>query len=135
MTILNGHFAILLMVETADDPGQLRSALEQHTTPLGLTVSVTPVEPGATTPYPTHLLSVYGADRPGIVAAVAGALGDLGVNITDLETKTIGDEDVVYAMVAELVADDEATLETELARVCDELDVDHTLRTIDAETY
>ena len=135
MTILGGHFAIVLIVATDDDPDALRAALEQGTGPLELVISVSRAE-GERRPHePTHLLSVYGADRPGIVAGVTAALADLGANITDLETQVIGRDEPVYAMVIEVVADDEAALEDRLTSVCEELGVDHTLRTIEAETY
>lgn len=139
MTILGGHFAIVLLVESDDEAGELRAALEEATATLGLSVSVTAVAGDRTAVEPTHLLSVYGADRPGIVAGVTAALAELGANITDLETTVIGGDDTegepVYAMVMELVAADEQALATALAAACGSLGVDHTLRTIDAETY
>src|SRR2546425_7013519 len=56
-----------------------------------------------TTQTPNVMLSVYGADRPGIVAAVARAVADHGGNITDLNTRVIGSPDrPVYAMVLEI---------------------------------
>ncbi|HSK23239.1 MAG TPA: ACT domain-containing protein [Egicoccus sp.] len=135
MTILGGHFAIVLIVATDDEPDALRGALEEATGPLGLAISVSRAE-GERRPHePTHLLSVYGADRPGIVAGVTAALADLGANITDLETQVIGSDEPVYAMVIEVVADDEPALDARLTAVCEELGVDHTLRTIEAETY
>jgi len=139
MTILGGHFAIVLLVRTDDRAPELQAALEEATAALALSVSVTEVEGDRAAIEPTHLLSVYGADRPGIVAGVTAALAELGANITDLETTVIGADDVasepVYAMVIELVAADEAALAAALAAACGELGVDHTLRTIDTETY
>jgi glycine cleavage system transcriptional repressor len=136
MTILGGHFAIVLLVATDDEPDQLRTALTEATVGFGLTVSVTRADAARQLPNPTHLLSVYGADRPGIVAGVTAALAERGVHITDMETQVIGGEDEpVYAMVAELEADDDDALAGALDRVCDELGVDHTLRAIEAETY
>ena len=136
MTILGGHFAIVLLVETDDTPEILQDALATATAELGLEVSVTPVSGERSTAEATHLLSVYGTDKPGIVAGVTDAIARVGANITDLETQVIGEDDTpVYAMVIELVADDSAALETELGAACERLGVDHTLRTIDAETY
>jgi glycine cleavage system transcriptional repressor len=44
-------------------------------------------------------VSVYGADRPGIVNSVASVLAAEGVNIVDLTTRIIGEADrPVYAM-------------------------------------
>jgi glycine cleavage system transcriptional repressor len=136
MTILGGHFAIVLLVATDDDPAALREALAAATAELGLTISVSRAEGGRAQADPTHLLSVYGADHPGIVAGVTAVLAELGANVTDLETQVIGAEDEpVYAMVIEVVADDEAVLAARLAEVCRELGVDHNLRAIDVETY
>ncbi len=136
MTILGGHFAIVLLVATEDDPEELRDALTAATGDLGLTISVSRAEGTRDQTDPTHLLSVYGADRPGIVAGVTAVLAELDTNITDLETQVIGAHDEpVYAMVIELIADDEATLAARIAEVCRELGVDHRLRTIEAETY
>lgn len=136
MTILGGHFAIVLLVATDDDPHELRAALTEATAALGLTISVSRADRRDEGAAPTHLLSVYGADRPGIVAAVTSALAELGANVTDLETQVIGAEDEpVYAMVIEVVADDEPALAEGLSRVCAQLGVDHTLRAIDMETY
>jgi glycine cleavage system transcriptional repressor len=136
MTILGGHFAIVLLVATEDDPAALREALDAATEDLGLTISVSRAEAARNQADPTHLLSVYGADRPGIVAGVTAVLAELDANITDLETQVIGaDTEPVYAMVIEVVADDEAALTARLAEVCASLGVDHSLRTIEAETY
>lgn len=136
MTILGGHFAIVLLVASDDEPEQLRAALQEATTELGLTFSVSRADGQRGPVEPTHLLSVYGADRPGILAGVTRALADLGVNVTDLETRVLGaDTEPVYAMVVEIVADDPDRLASTLDAVCEQLDVDHTLRAIDTTTY
>jgi glycine cleavage system transcriptional repressor len=136
MTILGGHFAIVLLVRTDDDPVALQGALADATADLGLTVTVSRTEPGVGHAPATHLLSVYGADRPGIVAGVTGALAACGANVTDLETQVIGaEDDAIYAMLIELSASDADAVASAVAAACEELAVDHTLRTIDAETY
>jgi glycine cleavage system transcriptional repressor len=135
MTILGGHFAIVLLVAATGSADELRDALRTATADLGLTISVSAAGAERRPAEPTHLLSVYGADKPGIVAAVTAELADQGANITDLETQVIGEDEPVYAMVIELVATEADDLEGGLRRVCDELGVDHTLRAIEAETY
>lgn len=139
MTILGGHFAIVLLVRADDGPEQLQAALDEATREQGLTVHVTPAGEGRASPNPTHLLSVYGPDRTGILAGVTAALADAGANITDLETRLLGadGDEPVYAMVIELVApaEDHGALAAAVTAVCDDLGVDHTLRTIDTETY
>ena len=139
MTILGGHFAIVLLVEAEDDPEQLQEALDAATRTQGLTVHVTRAGRGQASPDPTHLLSVYGPDRTGILAGVTAALAEARANVTDLETRLLGadGDDQVYAMVIELVAppDGQEALASAIERVCADLGVDHTLRTIDTETY
>ncbi len=51
-----------------------------------------------------YFLGVHGADHPGIVAAVAGLLADLGINIVDLSTHVIPGQVPVYVMTMEIVA-------------------------------
>ena len=136
MTILGGHFAIVLLVATQDDPDDLHDALASATGALGLTISVSRAEATRTPAEPTHLLSVYGADRPGIVAGVTGALADAGANVIDLETQVIGaDEEPVYAMLLELATDAPEAVASAVAEACATLGVDHTLRAVDTETY
>lgn len=139
MTILGGHFAIVMLVEVDHDASTLQDSLVEATRHRGLTVHVTPAAGGQTSADPTHLLSVYGPDRTGILAGVTTALADVEANITDLETRLLGadGDDPVYAMVIELVAPagGHERVAAAVADACDGLGVDHTLRTIDAETY
>ena len=104
MTILGGRFAMVLVVTGPDELAPLEVALVAATEPLGVRCTVAPAPASAAVadgePY---VLSVYGADRPGIVARIARLLADAGVNITDLSTRVIGDQDrPVYAMVLDI---------------------------------
>ena len=80
------------------------------------------------------MISVYGADKPGIVYRVAGVLGEKKVNITDLNTKLVGSEErPVYVMVIEATLPEnveEEDINSWLAPIRDELQVDITVRTI-----
>ena len=102
MTILGGHFAILLLVDTDAAPARLEAALAEATADLGLVVAVRPVGEGAASTPPTHVLSVYGADQPGIVHGVTQVLADRSVNVTDLTTRVLEGDEPVYAMVLEV---------------------------------
>jgi glycine cleavage system transcriptional repressor len=85
MAILRGHFAMTLIVE-----GVEREALQGDLATLGLeAVTVAEVPEAASHPRsePTAVVSVHGADHPGIVAAVTRVLADAGVNVTDLQTR------------------------------------------------
>ena len=81
-------------------------------------------------------ISVHGADRPGIVHAVAGALADAGGNVVDLSTQLVGDSDhPVYVLTLRAVApagsaDDVADA---VMRTAGELGVHCTVRRDDAD--
>lgn len=103
MTVLGGQFAVVLLVETATAPATLESALGTATSDLGLVVSVRPVGAGAPRRVaPTDVVSVYGADRPGIVHAVAAGLADRGCNVTDLVTRVLPGDAPVYVLQLEV---------------------------------
>ena len=105
MTILRGRFAMMLVVAGPDDTTALSQELSAATDRLGVAWSLAPAPaPADVAPGQPFVLSVYGADRPGIVAHVARHLADRRVNITDLSTRLIGEDDrPVYAMVLDIV--------------------------------
>jgi glycine cleavage system transcriptional repressor len=139
MTILRGCFAMMLLVETDAAADELRAEIVAAVEDLDLEVSVAPAGQAHEAARPTHVLSVYGSDRPGIIAGVARCLADLDVNITDLSTRMLPpDDQPVYAMVLEVAVPgglDDVRLEAALRDVGEELGVDHTLRPLDTETY
>lgn len=102
MTVLGGHFAIMLLVRTEVDPVALEAALSEATRDLGLIVTVREIGPGHRTDPPTHMLTVYGIDRPGLVHAVTKVLAEAEVNVTDLTTRVLEGERPVYAMMLEV---------------------------------
>lgn len=137
MALLGGHFATMLIVAVPDDTdlGNLERALAQATQDMDLVLSVRPVAeapPGHLEGRP-YLLTVYGADRPGIVADVTGALAARGVNITDLATHVT--EDHVYVMLIELTLPpgaDDASVEADLKAAASGVDI--SFHPIEAET-
>jgi glycine cleavage system transcriptional repressor len=136
MTILGGHFAIMLLVSVDADAATLEADLVEATGDLGLVVAVRPVGPGAHSGPATHVLSVYGTDRPGIVHSVSSALAEAGVNVTDLTTRVIDGERAVYAMMLEIslpegLAPDEVT--SSLLR--DVSDVEASIHALEVETF
>lgn len=140
MTQLRGEFAILLIVRLG--PGRMAS-LEEHIGPaadaLGLAHTLRPLGAVEVTRPPASdrtlcLITVFGADHPGIVAPVARFLADRQVNVTDLSTEVVGSVDKpVYAMVIEAespVALEE--LEQGLAAVARKLTCDISVKEIEA---
>jgi glycine cleavage system transcriptional repressor len=134
MTLLRGNFSVMLILAspegtTADSlTTSLRPACER----MGLTYSVLDVEDTAETPNPSHVLTVYGADKPGILFQIADVLADEGVNITDLNSRLVGADEPVYALMLELaVPGDAQALEDRLAETAASIGVDLTLNARD----
>jgi glycine cleavage system transcriptional repressor len=129
MAILRGHFAMTLIVEGAE-----RDALARDLRALSVleTVEVTEVAEAAANPRsePTHVVSVHGADHPGIVAAITRALADAGANVTDLQTRLLRD---LYVMVIDVAVPEASGVEDRLQEVAREQDVRITLRPVDPD--
>ena len=134
MTLLRGHFAWMLIADVAVPAEELAGRLA-HLAEDGLTVSVLPV--GQDEPYggdSGYLLSVHGADRPGIVARVTSTLAAHGGNITDLSTR-LGAAGM-YVVVAEVTLPpdvDVVALGAQLAEVGHDLGVGVSLRPADPD--
>ena len=107
MSILRGHFAVMLIVRVPTEVSlvELRDRLGEVREELGLeAIALSPVdELAGTAPRPSHILTVYGADHPGIVHAVSSALAKRGVSITGLETRLSARRDSpIYVMQMEI---------------------------------
>ena len=92
MTRLGGEFAIMLAfaapsglsaqaLRHAVEPLERRLRLAVHLKSLSAAEALAPRAAGR-----RYLISVYGADRPGIVFRISDALARKGINITDLHT-------------------------------------------------
>jgi glycine cleavage system transcriptional repressor len=132
MTLLRGNFAIMLVLASPEGTtaASLTDALRPACEAMGLVYSVQDVEDTAHESFATHVLTVYGADRPGILAKVTELLAARQVNITDLNSRLVGAEQPVYALLLELAVPDGTAedLERGLSDVTDEIGVDFTLR-------
>jgi glycine cleavage system transcriptional repressor len=140
MSILRGHFAVMLLVQVPESVGQgdLGQRLDAVRDELGLeaiTVNAVDDLPRAAG-RPTHAITVYGADHPGIVHAVSAALAEREVNITGLETRLTGPpESPLYVMIIEAVIEEasEAPVTDALRAVADEAKVEVSVRRIEAD--
>jgi glycine cleavage system transcriptional repressor len=107
-SILRGHFALWLIVATHD--GIDRAKIEAALKPLrggGLALDVWEVRGPLQSVEATHVLTVYGPDRTGIVYAVSRVLADLGVNISDMVCRLHEGTPPVYVVTTEVtLADD-----------------------------
>ncbi len=131
MTRLRGHFTMTLICTASAPTEKIESALD------GLDdLIVTVREVGRDGPMPaaegSFLLRVHGADRLGIVAAVTRAVAQAGGNITDLSTRLSGS---LYVLLAEvdLPADAVEGVNSRLAELAEQLQVEVSLRSIEAE--
>lgn len=107
MSILRGHFTLVLILAAGDDVDThtLRDDLGRTAASLGLDAwSLSEIADAVAPAEPSCIVTVYGVDHPGIVHAVARALAERAVNITDLQTRLVAEPgtDEIYAMTLEL---------------------------------
>jgi glycine cleavage system transcriptional repressor len=117
-SILGGQFSMILLISNPEISSKEEfiaafAPLEES----NLSVFVRTLKPGGEKRLDLEgelcMISVYGADKPGIVYQVARELGDRQINITDLNTKLIGDEQrPVYVMMIEAVLPEGIEIET-----------------------
>lgn len=140
MTVLRGRFVMVLVVAVPDVVGVegVERALAGPALELGLAVHVDALTAAAEEAVAGDELSVtvYGADRPGIVHRVAATLAGRGANIVEVSTRVLGGGEPVYAMLldvrlAEGVGVD--ALDADLAALSAELGVTCHARLVDAD--
>ena len=111
MLRLGASFTIMMMVSDGAGMAKLEVAVRPVARELGLRFHIDPIAGGLHRhQVPNIQVRVHGADRPGIVAQVTGALARTGFNILELESDVAGAEDKpVYIMNIQGYCD--ATLE------------------------
>ena len=126
MTRLAGRFAMLLVVSAADGSvNDVVASLKPTLDLFGVAFQVDEVD--SETPEVVTgqkwTVTVYGSDRPGIVAAVTNVLAKLDVNIDDLSTRA---SDSTYTMLIDATvpeAVEAAEFKARLAEVGESLNV------------
>ena len=143
MSILRGHFAMTLVVTAPADLvfDALARDVAAAGDELGLeAIGLRPVEDAASgaPSAPGWVVSVYGADHPGILAAVTGALAELGANVCDLRPRVLGEEtgapmyvQIMEVALPESVGDDD--LRTTLEAVGAEQGVEVSVGLLDTD--
>jgi len=140
MTILRGNFAILLVVRAPDTLTlpRLRQKLRPVSEDMGLIVHADRCSPEKPAPRTEgagrYVVSVYGADRAGIVYKVTRRLSRDKINITDLATRVVGDKPPLYIMLMEVevpVKADLARLEKDLLAEAKRLSCDVSLKPVE----
>jgi glycine cleavage system transcriptional repressor len=110
MTILHGQFAMILILSLPKDvnPKNLYSKLKKSAKSLEMSFSYSELaslsqkKQNFVNPY---IISVYGADKPGIVYNVSSFLADYKINITDVQTalsKSKGKKTYIMIIEAEI---------------------------------
>jgi len=144
MTRLGGEFAIMLIfsapvkvtetgLRRAYAPLTRRLSLAVHVKPLTASETKTPRRRGR-----SIIVSVYGADRPGIVYRMSEALARAGVNITDVETHRSRNRSARSLYLLMLVGEvpskvRQATLERRLKQLAKRLHVQVSVRPGEAD--
>jgi len=135
MTLLRGHFAMVLLVHTVAGAAAVEAALHPLTAGGALVINARVLDDKASSEVrgPSYLLRVHGADRPGIVATITAVVAEHRANIVDLGTRLV---EGLYVLTAELELPREASvsgLEAELKGAADELGVEIHLSPIDED--
>ncbi|HXC62674.1 MAG TPA: ACT domain-containing protein [Nitrospiria bacterium] len=143
MTLLRGEFAMMLIVRLPEKPGlaEIKFQLKKVQTALGLSLLLKPLStreaqrdqrPAGR----SFILSVYGADKPGIVYRVTRLIASYRINITDMNTRVIGlREAPIYVIVLEMEIPKKVkvqTLQTELNKLKKAVHVDITLHPVES---
>lgn len=106
MTLLSGQFAMILLIACHEnaDLVKIKTKLKTVLKQIGLSCSVNEIVAGGKKikTFGNYVVSVYGADKPGIVYSISKYLSDNGINITDVQTSVAGARDKVYIMLLEV---------------------------------
>jgi glycine cleavage system transcriptional repressor len=118
------------------DLDSVRARLDLEALTLSELAEVDPASQQA----PSHIVTVYGADHPGIVHAATAALAEREIDITNLTTKLAGEGqgegEPLYALMMEVALPergDPGELAAALERVGREQGVDVSLRRLEQD--
>jgi glycine cleavage system transcriptional repressor len=142
-TILRGHFTMILVVAVPDDADAdaLRTDLDSVGDRLeleALTLSeLAELDPDSEAA-PSHIVTLYGSDHPGIVHAATAALAERDVDVTDMTTKLAGEGqgEPLYALMMEVALPEGADpdeLGGALERMAGEQGVEVSLRPLEQD--
>lgn len=106
MMRLGGNFTIMLMVRSSASIEELSKIIAPVAAEMSLTAHFQPIVASLHQhEAPDSHISVYGADRPGIVSKTNTCLLEAGFNIMDLESDVAGtEEEPIYIMHIEGVS-------------------------------
>ncbi len=102
-TLLYGMFSMILIVNTDKDYSTNEVELLFNKLNYNMTVHKYDSTPSSADGL-SYTLSVYGADKAGIVHEIAAVLSSFKINITDLQTKVITKSETdIYIMILEVL--------------------------------
>lgn len=141
MSNLSGHFAMILVIDGSAelDEKTIYRSVQSRCAELSLLVDVKKVDDisDGDLDGDRFVVSVYGIDRPGIVAGICDVLAVHHANIYDLTTRMIETEsDSIYTMLLEVALKDSlelSGLENALALKSSELGVSCSIRSSDSD--
>jgi glycine cleavage system transcriptional repressor len=140
MTLLRGEFALIVMAELPETGSleKLQTSMQALEKQLGMAVHVRLMNEDELEERPVDnafIVSVYGADKPGIVSKVTRALADAGINITDVQTKSTGSTaNKIFVMILEVTAPSAvsvSSVEKSLHAIAQQLAVDVSVQSLD----
>ena len=146
MLLLRGEFAMILIVDLPQNTPMesFTKAIEEISRRMDLTTSLRELSASESEhrkikPDRLYVLSVYGADKPGIVYRITDQLAKLDINITDLSTRVIESGSTqVYVMILELELNLPGQIEIlpdTIEELKAELEVDMTLNPADINEF
>lgn len=132
MAVLQGYASMMVVADAPDtvDTGTVESALSRGLAELGHDIWVhrlaeSPSPPPAGLRW---LVSVHGADRPGVVFEVTRLLADTGINIVDLQSRQNGPVSTLTMQVDVPIAVDGNEVVAELDHLGEELGLSCSMR-------
>jgi glycine cleavage system transcriptional repressor len=119
MTILGGHFAMLLVVNTDEELDSLKRALAPVSERFSLQLEVSDAElhPFSDEDRDDFVVAAYGPDRVGLVSTLSRVLADVHANITDFGSRLGADN--TFAMWFNVSLADDTDLEALSAKLQD----------------
>ena len=109
-TVVMGQFAMIVVAAPlkGSDAAPLYKDLEVLAKALDLEIHIREVDPEGKVPFPAQetepfVITVRGADRPGLVAAITAILAEQGINIIRLGAEVVPvDQQVEYIQIYEV---------------------------------
>jgi glycine cleavage system transcriptional repressor len=103
MIRLGGNFTVMMMIQSSQDLQQLQAVISPVAQQLSLRMHLDLIDATLHDYHEPNVdITVYGADKAGIVARVTSALADAGLHILDMQTVVAGDKNKpIYIMQIE----------------------------------